>query len=230
RRLRSDRRGQLVERCCVESGRQPRKESEMDRKNVWCVLGLALALALGTAAVAEQHGEEAANEEMQAMMAAWQKAMTPGEPHAALARAAGSWKATSKMWMDPEGEPMVSSGSSKRQMTLGGRILEEKYTGDMMGQTFHGVGRTGYDNVTGEYWATWTDSMSTGVYVQHGTAGEDGSVTYQGEFVDPMSGNTTKVRSVVRWVDENTQVFEWHEDRGEGEIQTMEITYTRQAS
>ena len=28
---------------------------------------------------------------------------------------------------------------------------------------FTGVGRTGYDNVTGRYWSTWTDTMSTGV-------------------------------------------------------------------
>ena len=35
----------------------------------------------------------------------------------------------------------------------------------MMGMPFEGIGRTGYDNVTGKYWSTWIDNMSTGCYL-----------------------------------------------------------------
>ncbi len=56
----------------------------------------------------------------------------------------------------------------------------------------------------------------------------DGKVVYHGEFDDPMTGGKTKVRSVMRWEGDDKQVFEWYEDRGEGEMRTMEITYERQ--
>lgn len=195
----------------------------------WKTIGMtcALGLLLLTPAGAAEGEQPEGGEEMAAMMAAWQKAMTPGDQHANLAKATGSWEATIRTWMDPAAEPMVSKGTVERKMTLGGRILEEHLSSEMMGQPFTGVGRVGYDNVTGRHWSTWTDSMSTGIYLSYGSEDADGSISYAGEYQDPMSGGMIKSRAVVRWVDENTQLFEWHEDRGEGEIKTMEITYRR---
>ena len=54
-------------------------------------------------------------------------------------------------------------------MGLDGRVLIEEVTSSMMGMPFTGHGMTGYDNVTGKYWSTWTDSMSTGLMVSEGT-------------------------------------------------------------
>ena len=189
----------------------------------------ALALALSTTMVMAQETEPAAaGADQAAMMAAWQKSMTPGEPHADLARSAGKWKTTTQMWMDPAGEPMVSEGVSERQMILGGRVLEERLSGNVMGMPFEGIARTGYNNVTGMYWSTWIDNMSTSCYVAHGTRdAEADAATYHGEQDNPMTGGKTKVRSVVRWLDENSQQFEWYEDHGGGEIMTMTITYER---
>lgn len=197
----------------------------MSWKTFCAICGLGL-LALVPAA-AEHHEQAGTDEEMAAMMEAWNRAMTPGEPHAQLARAAGSWTMRIEMWMDPEGEPMASEGKAERKMTLGGRILEEHMESQMMGQPFTGVARSGYDNVTARWWSTWTDSMSTGVYVSYGEAAEDGTVTYRGEYKDPVRGGMIQARAVVRWVDDDTQIFEWHEDSGSGETKTMEITYKR---
>ena len=161
-------------------------------------------------------------------MAAWQKAMTPGEPHAELAKSVGSWKMTTQMWMNPGGEPMTSEGTTERRMLLGGRVLEERFSSSMMGMPFEGIARTGYDNVTGKYWSTWIDNMSTSCYMSHGTQDADGNaVTYHGEFDNPMTGSKTMVRSVVRWEGEDKQHFEWYEDHGQGERKTMFITYER---
>lgn len=189
----------------------------------------AAALALALLALPALAAEPPADDpEMAAMMEAYEKAGTPGEAHAMLAKAAGSWKMTIKSWMDPAGEPMVSQGTVERAMILGGRVLEEKVASDMMGTPFEGVGRTGYDNVTGQYWNTWVDSMSTGLYTSHGTRDpETGVVTYHGGYNNPMTGGETKVRSVVRWDGDDKQVFEWWEDHGEGEMKTMEIVYER---
>jgi len=184
---------------------------------------------MATAALAQEPEPAAGGGDQAAMMAAWQKAMTPGEAHTELAKSAGAWKMTAKMWMDPAGEPMVSEGVAERQMLLGGRVLEERSSSTMMGMPFEGIGRTGYDNVTGKYWSSWIDNMSTGCYLAHGTRDADGTaVTYHGEFPNPMTGAVTKVRSVMRWEGTDTQHFEWYEDHGQGELKTMVITYERQ--
>ena len=193
-----------------------------------CALALALITPL---ALAQEPETGPSGEEQAAMMAAWQKAMTPGEAHADLARGAGTWKMTIRMWMDPAGEPMVSEGKSERKMILGGRVLAESTASIMMGTEFHGRARIGYDNVTGKYWSTWIDNMSTGCYLQHGAADAEGdSVTFHGEYPDPMTGGTVSVRSVMRWEGDDTQQYEWYEDRGDGEVKTMVITYERTSS
>ncbi len=202
----------------------------MDRIKTYAICALALAL-LATMAVAQEPEAAPGGEDHAAMMAAWQKAMTPGPAHAGLAKAAGKWKMTATMWMDPAAEPTVSEGVTERQMLLGGRVLEERSSSTMMGMPFEGIGRTGYDNVTGKYWSSWIDNMSTGCYLSHGSVDDEGnSVTYHGEFDNPMTGGKTQVRSVMRWDGDDKQHFEWYEDHGEGERKTMEITYERSDS
>lgn len=204
-----------------------------DRPALIATLAL-LCLAVAPLA-ADHHAQEAPampemDAEMMAMMEAWQKAGTPGEPHQAMASRAGSWKMTIMSWMDPAQPPMTSAGTAERTMQLGGRVLEEKIASDMMGQPFHGVAHSGYDNVTGKHWAVWTDSMSTGVYVTTGTVNDAGAVVYHGEYADPVSGGMIKVRSVLHPEEDGREVYEWYEDRGEGEIKTMEIVYERAGS
>ncbi len=196
------------------------------------VLALALCLLAAGAVAAPQEGEAPQfTAEQIAMMEAWTKAMTPGEPHARLAKRAGKFEFTIKSWMDPEGEPMTSTGTATRAMTLGGRVLEEKIDSSMMGQSFQGIGRSGYDNVSGKYWNTWTDSMSTGVFVSYGTRdAAAGTTTYRGEYDDPSHGGKTKARAVVHDEKDGVEVFDWYEDRGAGEVKTMEIRYKRVAS
>jgi hypothetical protein len=122
---------------------------------VLCLLALAL-LAAGPALTQEGAQEEAMeapemSADEAAMMEAWMKAMTPGPQHQMLADTAGEWTFTIKSWMDPEAEPMVSEGTAHRTMELGGRVVEEVVESSMMGQPFEGIGRTGYDNLTGEW-------------------------------------------------------------------------------
>ncbi len=197
----------------------------------WNHLVAAIALgALAAAAVAAPQEGKAPEftPEQQAMMEAWTKAMAVGPPHAELAKRAGSFEMTISMWMDPTAEPMLSKGTAKRTMTLGGRVLEEKIESSMMGQSFEGLGRTGFDNVSGEYWSTWTDSMSTALFVSRGSRdAEAGTTTFKGEFEDPTTGGKTEARAVVHDENNGEDLFEWYEDRGDGEMKTMEIRYKR---
>jgi len=214
------------------------------RRGIPFVLGCALAAWVAVPAVADhhesqtaegqeahaehgemQHGEMSAEE--QAAMAAWQKAMTPGPQHAELASSAGDWDLALTMWMEPGAEPTKTTATATRTM-LWDRILVEDVQGDMMGMAFTGHGMTGYDNVTGEWWSTWMDNMSTGVMTSTGTWDEEsGTATYWGESVDPMTGKPMKVRMVITpGADKETMVMYMTPEGGE-EHKSMEIVYTR---
>ena len=166
--------------------------------------------------------------DMQAMMKIYQKLGTPGAPHKRLAKLEGSWITRTKGWMEPGKPPMESTGTCKQKMLLGGRYLQQEYTGKMMGSTFKGVNVIGYDNYTKKYVSTWIDSMSTGIYFFEGTASPNGkTITQESCYDDPVRGPLTW-RSVSRIVDENTMAYEMFiTPKGGREEKMMEMTLIR---
>jgi hypothetical protein len=167
--------------------------------------------------------------EQQAEMDAYTKAGTPGEPHKRLASSVGKYSAKTKSWWEPGAAPMEETGTATRAMALDGRVLVEHFEGTMMGSPFTGHGMVGYDNVTGKYWSTWNDSMSTGLMVSTGTCDEKSSCKFEGSWNDPIKKGPVKARMTTRWTDPNTEVFEMYGPDKQGrEMKMMEITYTRQ--
>ncbi len=163
--------------------------------------------------------------EEQAMMAAWEKAMTPGAQHQWLASMAGNWEFTGTFWMTPGAPPTVSTGTAVRSMMLGGRVMVEKVESTMMEMPFEGQGMTGFDNVSGEWWSTWNDNMGTGVMVSTGKCA-DHKCELWGSYNDAMSGKKS-----VRMTSEHGADSETHRmfDKGPdgAEWKTMELVYTR---
>ncbi len=100
--------------------------------------------------------------DMQAMMEVYKKVGTPGAPHKLLAGLEGTWTTRTKSWMEPGKPPLETTGTCEQKLLLGGRYLQQVYTGDMMGEQFTGINLLGCDNHTGKYVSTWIDSMSTG--------------------------------------------------------------------
>jgi hypothetical protein len=175
---------------------------------------------------AQEEAAPAMSADEKAMMEAMEKAATPGKQHQWLASLAGSWEFTARFYMDPGAPPSESKGTAERQVKLGGRVLAETVKGEFMGQAFEGFGLTGYDNVTGSYWGTWTDNMSTGLMLSKGTCDEQGSCAYTGEMTDPMTGQT----KTSRMVSKHTGASEHHEfweTRDGKEVKTMELEYKR---
>jgi Protein of unknown function (DUF1579) len=178
--------------------------------------------------MATSKGKQEGKMDMQAMMEVYKKLATPGAPHKALARMAGTWKAKIKSWMEPDKPPTESAGTSESKMILGGRYLQMDFSGDMMGSPFTGLGITGYDNHTKKYVSTWLDSMGTAILFFEGTASGDGkTITQECSYDDPIKG-PMKWRSVTRIVDDNTHLFEMSGiDKTGKEEKMMEITYNR---
>lgn len=191
---------------------------------------IVLLSLLVTPAFADDKAPPEMNAEMQAMMAAWEKAGAPGPQHAQLAEQFfGTWNTKQSMWMDPAGEPSQDTGKATSTAIFGGRQVRMDFEGNAMGDTFSGVGYTGYDNVTGRYHSTWTDSMSTGMMLMHGDYDvATKTYTFRGEMADPMKpGAKTPLRNVIRIVDADHHVFEMHETHDGKEARTMMIEYAR---
>lgn len=194
------------------------------------VLVLAAPLVAQEGQGAEMSDMPEMSEEEMAAMKAWQEAMMPGEEHARLAEMAGDWSFVSRFWMEPGGEPMVSDGHATLSMDMGGRHLVDRTEGSFMDMPFVGEGRTGYDNVTGEYWGTWVDNMSTGVMVSRGHWDDEvGGLVMHSEYADPETGETSTMRTVSTMEGDDKMVLTGYEMGDDGEEwKSMEIVYTRE--
>jgi hypothetical protein len=184
---------------------------------------LLSSLALWPAPAAAQ------NEDMAAMMEAWQKAGQPGTHHKHLAKIVGTWEAETKMWMDPSGEPMVTPATIEYKMIMDGRYLMEMISSEFMGQPFMGHGLYAFNNITGKVQAIWIDNTATGIYSYEGTINEAGDeIVLKGKYIDPLTKETKTGRSVMRLSADVLHVVSYETSGGE-EWKMMEITGKRKS-
>ena len=148
-------------------------------------------------------------EEMKAKMKAYS---TPGENHRALDALVGNWDADVKMWQDPAAQPEVSKGTNEARWILDGRFLEQRFTGQFMGEPFEGTGLIGYDNIKQQYQSVWIDSMGTGMMKAEGTYDPAmKTLTETGSHSCPITpGGERTFRSVTKFVDPNTIQLEFY--------------------
>ena len=201
-------------------------------KPVVLPLTLAFAAALPALALAADDKKPAAPPEMsaeqKAMMDAYVAAGKPGAPHAAMAKQVGDYDLTVTSWDAPGAPPTVDKGTASRKMVLDGRVMVEMMSGTNHGQPFSGHGMRGYDNVSGKYWGTWNDSMSTGVMVSEGTCDDKGDCTFTGSWNDPISKKPVTARMTSHWSDAGTEQFEMFAPGPDGkEMKMMQITYKK---
>ena len=166
---------------------------------------------------------------MQEMMKKAEAACTPGVAHEALEPLVGDWNVEVKTWMAPDAPPAVSRGTAKSTWVLKGRFVQQEFNGEFMGQPFHGLSFTGFDNVRQKYRSVWIDDMSTTMVVSEGDADGDGKViTLGGTYACAMTGEKDKATTqTYRILSPDKHTFEMHDPaRGENS-KVMEITYIR---
>ncbi len=164
------------------------------------------------------------------MMAAWAEAMQIGPEHMALSARAGTWSTTTTYPAHPGSDEIVTEhGTAERVATLDGRVLEERLQGTIMGQPYAGIGRAGFDNVTGRYWSTWTDTMTTGLLVMYGDYDElTSTYTYEGVSIDPLMGEVPmRVEQVVESPDREIMRLSM-QFPGQDMAEMMQVVYERQ--
>ena len=193
------------------------------------VLGAAVFFSAGMLAQDTKGPPEMSAEE-QATTEAWYKYMTPGEPHARLAKKVGDWNVAVKMWHSPDmTDPDESTATSRIKAILGGRFIMEKVNGEAMGMPFEGFGISGYDNMTKKFTGVWIDTMMTGILMSEGTPEQYGDIiNFEGTHPDPIHGKYVKNRSVEETISDDKFVYTSYNTADDGrEYKGMELTYTR---
>ncbi len=161
-------------------------------------------------------------------MKIWGDYMTPGPMHEMLAKSTGEWKTTSKFWLDPATEPMLTEGSAKTEMILGNRYQQTIHNGSVMGMPSEGIFLLGYDNAIEEFTSVWIDNLGTGTSVAKGTYDESTKIlTMTGTMVDPFTKKEMNIKTVMKIVDDNHHLFEMYLDYKGQEFKSMEIEFVR---
>jgi hypothetical protein len=119
---------------------------------------------------------------------------------------------------------------------MDGRYVTGEYSGSfkmpgadgkMKDMNFKGMSMDGYDNAKKKFVSGWVDNMGTGIMITEGTLDEaTKAITYTGEF-EMAPGMKFKVREIIKFTDKDHMAMEYFEDRGQGEMKSMEINYTR---
>ena len=187
----------------------------------------------------EKKGEKKSGASSEAeVMAMMMELAKPGENHKLMAHSVGNWSFKVKMWNDgnTNAAPIESSGSATVKEVMGGRFFTSEHTGKMQmpgadgkmaDMEFKGMGMEGYDNVKKKFVSSWADNMGTGIMMSEGDYdAASKTLTYHADL-EYVPGMKVKVRQVVKITDNDHHTFEWYEDRGAGEIKTMQIDYTR---
>lgn len=197
------------------------------------LLGLSMCLLAVSVAAQEKPPVGTAgalSPEEKAMMEKMVELATPGPNHEALTSMEGDWTFTSRFWMKPGDPPAESTGRATFTPMLGGRFVEGKYTGDMMGMPFEGIAVMGYDNLSGKYQTSWIDNMGTMMMFMTGQKDPStNSIVYTGQVDDFMKpGTKIDIRQVV-WLDsQDGHRMEMFEKRDGQERKVMEIVYKRE--
>jgi hypothetical protein len=197
-------------------------------KPLAALLALALLVPVGAAAQ-EKKPAMPSEEERAKMMELWMKLATPGAGHKLLEPIVGSFNVKTVMWEYPGAPAQESTGTSEHTWVLGGRYVQQTFSGSMMGMPFEGIGYTGYDNYKQQYIGVWMDTLGTSMLISSGKADATGKLmTFTGEWDDAMTGKKATIREVFRIVDNDTHTMEMYMPGPDGkEYRNMEITYTR---
>lgn len=150
----------------------------------------------------------------------------PTAEHQRLARHAGTWKVTSKFYMDPSQPPMESTGTETVEL-IGDLWNLRRYESSMMGTPFAGVCTIGYEPHNQRYVSTWIDSFTPSLFSLTGEWKGD-MLEFRGEAWNAMTGSMLMHRTTERDVGDDERVFEMFCTLPDGnEIKMMTNHYRR---
>lgn len=154
----------------------------------------------------------------------WVEYMTPSGIHALFTRYTGDFK----MEMSMGGaEPITVN--AEHTMLLGGRFLEMKQHGTVMGMDYQSRMTLGYNTTDKKMALTTITNMGTGTLSLLGDWDEKTkSAILSGQLTNPVTKKTIHVKQVVTFVDTDTILIESYDREGDQpEKKTVEYKIIR---
>lgn len=157
---------------------------------------------------------------------------SPG-PHQCLARMAGDWEGTYRLWFEPD---MLAAESTQRgslRAVLGGRFLLHEYTWDFDGRSHAGVALYGYHVDERRWECAWIDSFHNGSAIMFSTSsGSEAEPLFSvlGSYGDGQTppGPRWGWRTEITQPDDDALVIVMTNIAPDGrEARAVEVTYAR---
>lgn len=146
----------------------------------------------------------------------WGQYMTPSDVHTLLTQYTGRFKMEITMSMGEENEPSIITVNSEHTMLLGGRFLEMKQQGTMMGMDYQSIFTFGFNNTDKQMNLTTITNMGTGTLSLFGAwDAKSKTATLYGTLTNPVSKGTINVKQVVTFVDKDTILIENYDQEGD---------------
>src|SRR6476661_2325353 len=146
----------------------------------------------------------------------WTEYMTPSDVHSVFGKYAGHFTMEITMSMGEGKEPTVVTVASENNLLLGGRFLEMKQQGKMMGMDYQSITTIGFNNTDKKFALTTITNMGTGTLSLFGNWDQKTkTANLLGQLTNPVSKQTINVRQTVAFIDHNTILIESFDKEGD---------------
>jgi hypothetical protein len=152
----------------------------------------------------------------------------PGAEQAFLAKRAGEYTRAIKFVGQSGADATPSTGTSKISVVLDGRFIQEENSDTVFGRPVLGLRLWGYNNVTKQYEAIWTYTMSTAILMLTGTSNDGGKTIEYTSTSGTPGGNNSPLHARVLQVSDDQFVVTLSSTGQDGKAAAFqETTYTR---
>ena len=158
----------------------------------------------------------------------WTEYMSPSEVHSLLRQYEGKFQMEITMSMGAGKQPTIFTVESDNKMLLGGRFLEMKQHGKMMGMDYQSIMTIGFNNTDKKMALTTITNMGTGTLFLIGNwEPSTKTANLKGQLTNPVTKGTINVRQTIAF-DKNTILIESFDQEGDKpEKKTVQYKFIR---
>ncbi|MBP7645015.1 MAG: DUF1579 family protein [Saprospiraceae bacterium] len=155
----------------------------------------------------------------------WTVYMSPAAVHELFAKYTGAFQL--EIEMSGMNEPIKIG--SMHQMILGGRFLELKQKGSMMGMDYEALSTIGFNTIDQTVSMTAITNMGTGTLALQGLWDEQTkTANLRGKLTNPVSKKTMNVRQTIQFADANTILIDnYDQEENHPERKTIQYKFVR---